>query len=139
MKTIAIIISMMILGITAVNGQNFIGMSQSKIIKKFGQPDEKGSNYFIYYDQTEGGVNTYYFDNNKNCNTFVLTRSANYFEDYQKLLNKDFTMTPDNFYVCTSDSKNFKAEITKSTGEFQIRITSFEASALPNEKNIVNN
>jgi hypothetical protein len=136
MKTISIAISIFILGIATVNGQNFIGMSQSKIIKKFGQPAEKGSNYFIYYDQTEEGINTYYFDNNNNCNAFVISRAAKYFMDYQKLINKDFTKTPENYYVCTSKNKKFKAEITNSISEFQIRITTIEVPVLPIEKSI---
>ena len=136
MKAILIIISIFILGIATVNGQNFIGMNQSKIIKKFGQPDERGSNYFVYYDQAEEGVNTYYFDNNNNCYAFVITRATKYLIDYQKLINKDFTKTPENFYVCTSRDKNFKAEITQSSKDFQVRITTIEASAVPADKNV---
>jgi len=136
MKAILIIISIFILGITTVNGQNFIGMSQSKIINKFGQPDEKGSNFFIYYDQTEEGINTYYFDSSNNCDAFVITRTTKYLIDYQKLINKDFTKTPENFYVSTSKNKNFKAEITQTAGEFQIRITTIDATLVPMEKNI---
>ena len=136
MKPIIVLFSVIILGITAVNGQSFIGMNQSKILKNLGQPDEKGSNYFTYYNPTEGGVDTYYFDSEKNCNAFVITRGESCFEDYLKLLTRDFVRTPDNLYVCSSKNKNYKAEITTSNDEFQIRITSYQLSGLPVEKNV---
>ena len=129
MKTIVFIASL-ILSTSFVFGQNYIGMSQIKIIKKFGTPDEKVNNYFIYYDKSEGGTNTYYFDQNNKCNAFVITRDSNYLKDYQKMLSDDFTKISEYLYIFESDRFNFKAEISQSNKEFNIRITPFEQNAL---------
>ena len=105
-----------------VSSQNYIGLSQTKIINRYGKPDFKGGNYLIYFDSTEEGTNTYFFDEKNNCNSFVLTRTSNYLEDYQKRLNKEFTITFANTYICKDENFNLKAELTRSSHQFQIRI-----------------
>ncbi len=107
---------------TVANGQNYMGLSQTKIINKYGKPDFKGGNYLVYFDLTEEGTNTYFFDEKNNCNSFVLTRSSNYLEGYQKMLNKAFAITFANTYICKDENFNFKAELTRSSHQFQIRI-----------------
>jgi hypothetical protein len=128
----------LLLATMVVSGQNYIGLSESKIVKKFGQPDEKGTNYIVYYDQNEEGTNTYYFDEDRVCVSFVISRKADYFEGYTKLLNKDFTKTLDNTYVSKSKKWNYQAEVTKSTKDFQIRIISSEKSvdAFDNQREV---
>jgi hypothetical protein len=129
MKTI-VFITTLILSTTFVLGQNYIGMNQMKIVKKFGKPDEKENNYFIYYDRAEGGTNTYYFDQDLECNAFVITRESNYLGDYQRMLSKDFTKVSDYLYIYESENINYKAEIIQSDSEFHIRITPVAATML---------
>jgi len=102
--------------------QNYIGMNQAKIINRYGKPDFRGHNYIVYYDANEEGTNTYFFDEKNNCNSFVLMRSSNYLANYQKILDKEFTFCAANTYICKDENFNFKAELTKSSHEFQIRI-----------------
>ena len=121
MKTLLLIISALLLA-TLANGQNYIGLNQSKIVKRFGQPDFKGVNYFVYFDQDEGGTNTYFFNEKKICDSFVLTRSSNYLKIYQRMLHKDFSTAYENIYLYKSKKLNLRAEITQSPNEFQVRI-----------------
>ena len=123
MKTILIITSVIFFGASVSNGQNCIGLNQSKILKKFGTPDSLGTNYIVYVDQQEEGTNTYYFDANNNCNAFVIKRASNYYANYQKLLDKNFTRTVENTFVCKSKKLNYKAELAQFSKEFQISIT----------------
>jgi hypothetical protein len=119
---ILLLIIVLISAEIAANSQNYIGLSRTKIINRYGKPDFKGGNYFVYFDPTEEGTNTYFFDEKNNCNSFVLTRSSNYLKDYQKMLNKEFAITSVNTYICKDENFNFKAELTSSFHEFQIRI-----------------
>lgn len=126
MKTLLIATKFIFLFTFPVLGQNYIGLNQSKIIKKFGNPDEKGANYFVYFDQGEEGTNKYYFDENKRCTSFVLTRNTVYYEDYEKRLNKEFVKTTDYVYVSKSKHRYYQAEIIKSDKEFQICICTID-------------
>jgi hypothetical protein len=121
MKTLFIITSLVSLVSTQIWGQNYIGMSQSKIIRNYGNPDEKGDNYITYQDRTEDGTNKYYFDNAHKCTSFVLTRDVKYFEDYVKLLEKEFQKSNSRKYI--NKSKNYQAEIVESNHEFQVKIS----------------
>jgi len=120
-------------------GQNYIGLSQSKIIKRYGNPDITGANYFVYVDQAEEGTNTYFFDSGNNCNAFVISRKSNYFADYQKMLEKNFIRTLEYTYISKSENLNFKAEIAKSPGEFQICITYKDDEVFHAVQNVVEN
>ena len=121
MKTLLLIISILLCA-TLANSQNYIGLSQSKIVKRYGQPDFKGNNYFVYFDQDEGGTDTYFFDEKKICSSFVLTRPSNYLKVYQRMLHKDFSTAFENTYIYKSKKLNLKAELTESANEFQVRI-----------------
>jgi len=134
MKTLLLIISILLCA-TWANGQNYLGLSQSKIVKRYGQPDFKDANYFVYFDQDEGGTNTYFFDEKKICNSFVLTRNSNYLKLYQKMLLKDFSNSFENLYFYKSKKLNLKAELTESSNEFQVRIAYEDENTL----NLVNN
>lgn len=129
MKTL-LFLTLLVFCATQIFGQNYIGMNQNKIIKKFGKPDERGTNYIIYYDQAEGGINTYYFDEKEKCNAFVLTRETNYFNEYKKILAQDFEKTSESMYVHKSKTRNFKAEITRTEQNFEIKITPIEEGIL---------
>ncbi len=124
MKNLLLITSLIIFGAAVANGQNYIGLNQSKILKRFGTPDSTGANYFVYFDAQEEGTNTYFFDDNNNCEAFVITRTSVYYSNYERQLNKVFSKTHDNTYVHKSKKLNLKAEIAKNATEFQIRITS---------------
>ena len=139
MKNLLLIICLIVSGTIIANGQNYLGLSQSKIIKRFGDPDIKGVNYLVYFDQTEDGSNTYYFDENNTCNMFVITRTSNYLKDYTKLLIKDFTKTPKKYYVCKYKDLNLKAELTQSNNVFKISITYEDEDPRQLSENIVNN
>lgn len=122
MKKFLLITSMILTSSIALLGQNFIGLNQSTIIRRFGEPDEKGANFFVYADNQEEGKNIYYFDENKQCEAFILIRKDTYYKDYEKLLSKNFTQMCETFYVSKSKSLNFQAEVTHTPDEFQIRI-----------------
>jgi hypothetical protein len=123
MKTILLISCLIVSGTIIATGQNYLGLSQSKIIKKYGDPDIKGLNFFVYFDQAEEGTNTYFFDSTNKCNEFVISRSTNYLEDYKKLLRRTFIITTENNYVTINRDTNFKAELTNLPDQFQIHIT----------------
>jgi len=123
MKTLLIFISIVLAGTITVLGQNYIGINQSRIIKTIGEPDKIGDNYIVYNNvDEEGGSNIYYFDEDNNCISFILTRTNLYYDDYQKMLKKEFTETDGNKYLKKLKKYNCMAEITKSQNEFQIRI-----------------
>jgi hypothetical protein len=130
MKTLLLIISIVIACTITAIGQNYIGMDQSKIIKRFGEPDEKGDNYFVYSNLIEEGTNIYYFDEDAKCVSFLIVRNNNYLNDYQKMLNKEFTKTCENKYLKKSKKINFLAEITKSAKKFQILVKSADNCAV---------
>lgn len=132
MKKQILIISIVLAGIVSVYGQNYMGMSQSKIIKRLGEPDERGENYLVYSDPNEDGKNIYYFDENETCSSFILIRDNTYYQNYQKILNKEFTKTSENKYQKKSKKINFQAEITKSRDVFQIRIQNNTANSTMN-------
>jgi len=136
MKTLLIIAKLVFLFATPVMAQNFIGLSQSKIIKNFGEPDEKGSNFFVYIDPNEEGTNIYYFDENRQCISFVLTRNSTYYSVYEKRLTKEFDKTSESSFVGRSKNKSFQAEITKNDKEFQICICSFNEKLPSNETDL---
>jgi hypothetical protein len=131
MKTIFLIIGIIFFGVSMLKGQNYIGLTQSKIEKKFGQPDERGANYIIYNDNLEEGINKYYFDETGKCCEFVIIRTLNYLRDYQKMLDKDFSKTLEDTFISKSKSQNFKAVLSKSTNGFQIAITQVELAISP--------
>jgi hypothetical protein len=139
MKNLLIILSVIFFGTAVANGQNYIGLNQSKILKRFGTPDSTGANYFVYIDPQEEGTNTYFFDDNNNCEAFVITRTSIYYSDYQRQLNKVFTKTIENTYVHKSKKMNLKAELAKTSNEFQIRITYTDSDIFHYVQNIVEN
>ena len=136
MKNILIITSLILLGAAATKGQNYMGLNQSQILKRFGTPDSSVTNFIIYVDSQDDGTNTYYFDNKNTCEAFVITRTSIYYSDYQRQLDKNFTKTVENKYIHKSRKLNLKAELAKRSGEFQIRIT-YADSNIPNAQNIV--
>jgi hypothetical protein len=138
MKTLLVLIGIILLSVTMSKGQNYIGLSLSKIEKKYGKPDEKGANFIVYMDNREEGTNTYYFDETGNCNAFVITRASGYFNDYQKMLKKDFTQTLTNKYQSNSKSLNYIAEVSKLENEFQIRITQIDPALKINPNTVCN-
>jgi hypothetical protein len=119
--------------ITSV-GQNYLGMSQSKIIKIMGEPEFKGENYFIYNDCIEKGENIYYFDENENCKTYVLVRNNDYFAEYHKILNREFTKASENRFLKKVKKVRYVAEITTSQNEFQILIQLISSPSDTSEK-----
>lgn len=123
MRKLIIITSLVCLISNQVWGQNYIGMSQTKIIRDYGNPDVKGDDYIAYQDVTEDGTNKYYFGNDNKCTSFVLIRNVKYFEEYVKLLNKEFRKSSSHKYISKSKSRNFKAEIVEANNEFEIRIS----------------
>jgi hypothetical protein len=124
-RTISIMVFMMLVNF-GLKAQNYIGMSQTRIVFTFGQPDEKGSNYYVYYDQEEDGSNIYYFDEQKICIVFEMKRSKEYLKDYESMLKKDFQKLPsvDNKYF--SKRYNFQAEMTVDAKEFLLKISKCE-------------
>lgn len=136
MKTLIIITSLVGLISTQIWGQNYIGMSQSKIIRNYGTPDEKGENYIMYQDRTEDGTNMYYFDNDNKCTSFVIKRETKYFEDYVKLLNREYKKSNGRKYI--SRSRNYQAEIVESNNEFEIRISFTQEEALQKDNKTAN-
>jgi len=130
MKTLLLIIGMSLSTILVANCQNYMGLTQSTIIKRYGTPDFKGANYIVYFDLEEDGINTYFFDDQNVCSSFVLTRSTNYLANYQKLLKREFHVTLGNIYIYKSKKVNLKAELTKSTDEFQIRIANADDNCI---------
>ena len=124
MKKQLIILVFIFLSYVNLNAQNYIGIKRSMIELRFGSPDEKGTDYFMYFDKSEEGTNTYYFDEHNKCNAFIISRSAKYFKDYKNMLNQDFEQTPDNIYICKK--KNFLAKVKKSNNDFKIIITKIE-------------
>ena len=137
MKNLLIITYVIFFGTAVANGQNYIGLNQSTILKRFGTPDSTGANYFVYIDSQEEGTNTYFFDDKNNCEAFVITRTSIYYPDYQRQLNKDFTKTLENTYVYKSKKLNLKAELAQTSNEFQIRITNTNSNTYV--QNIVEN
>lgn len=123
MKTSILLLSISLICSTPVIGQNYMGMSQSKIVSSMGEPDEIGSNYYVYNDLDEKGENIYYFDENGNCNSFEVIRSITYLGDYQKMLKNEFTEACYNKYVKKTKKINFYAELTLSQEAFQIKIS----------------
>lgn len=122
MKTILLFIGILLgCSMTGI-GQNYMGMSQTKILKNFGKPDSIGSNYFVYTDQEEDGENIYYFDGSGNCNSFEIVRNVSHLHGYQKILNREFTKTCNNRYVKKTKKMNYLAELTLGEGSFQIKI-----------------
>jgi hypothetical protein len=130
MKTLLLIIGMSLSIIFVANCQNYMGLNQTTIIKRYGTPDFKGVNYIVYFDLEEDGINTYFFDDKNICSSFVLTRPTNYLSNYQKLLKREFNSTLGNIYIYKSKKVNLKAELTKSTDEFQIRIANADDNCI---------
>ena len=123
MKTLFVVISLIIISASMVEAQNYLGMSQSKILKNYGKPDTLAVNYMVYGDENEDGTNTYYFDNSKNCVSFVIVRSLEYFDDYNKMLDRSFVKISKNTYVSKGKSGTLQAEVVKSTNGFQVKIS----------------
>lgn len=123
MKTSVLFLSISVVCTTSIVGQNYMGMSQSRIVKSIGEPDEIGINYYVYNDPEEGGDNIYYFDENGNCNSFEIIRDMSYLVDYQKMLKNEFTEACYNKYVRKTKKINFFAELTLSQEVFQIKIS----------------
>ena len=125
MKKLLIILSISTLGTLMGFGQNYIGIRRTMMLVRFGIPDEKGKDFFTYSDKTEEGTNTYYFDEHNKCNSFVIERTTQYYDQYKTMLTEDFTVKSDNTYICKS--KNFRAEVNKSATTFTISITLYTA------------
>ena len=123
MKRTTLILSLTLLISLGLKAQNYIGMSQTKIVFTFGQPDEKGVNYYVYYDQNEDGSNIYYFDEHKICTVFEMKRSKDYLKEYEKMLKKDFEKLPEGDNKFYSKLYHFDAELIVLAADFQIKIS----------------
>jgi hypothetical protein len=132
MKTSVVLLSIFLVCSTSIVGQNYMGMSQSKIVKSMGEPDKIGSNFYIYNDLDEKGENIYYFDGNGNCNSFEIVRDMAYLQEYQKILKSEFNETPDNKYVKKTKKINYKAELILSSDKFQIKIQDSDTGIICN-------
>ena len=134
MKTLMVIISIVLACTITSVGQNYMGMSQSKILKSMGEPDVKGESFFIYTDYLENGENIYYFDENNNCTSYTIVRNNEYLKDYQKLLKKEFKQSSENKFWKKTRKTNYSAEITKSKDKFQIRIQQVKSTSDTSDK-----
>lgn len=122
MKTLALTLSI-VLGFTlSVVGQNYMGMSQSKIVKSMGEPDKVGANYFVYNALDEYGQNVYYFNESGNCTSFEIIRNIEHLDEYQKILKREFKEACLNKYVKKTKKMNYMAELILASDSFQIRI-----------------
>jgi hypothetical protein len=120
----------MILACTVTGvGQNYMGMSHSRILATLGEPDEIGSNYVIYTDLNEEGDNIYYFNENENCISFQLVRNNSYLNEYKKMLKREFTETSSNKFLKKTKKMSFVAELTLSNDKFQILIHESDCSS----------
>jgi hypothetical protein len=122
MKTLILIMSTFFACTFSSVGQNYMGMNQSRILKDLGEPDEIGDRYIMYKDLIEEGENIYYFNTNDTCISFLIVRNNSYLEEYQKMLKSDFTKTAENQYSKKTRKLNYLAELTQSSGKFQILI-----------------
>lgn len=122
MKASILLLSISLVSSTSIVGQNYMGMSRSKIVNSIGEPDKVGCNYYVYNDLNEKGENIYYFDGNDNCNSFEIVRDLTYLNEYQKILKNEFNKTPDNKYIKKTKKINYKAELILSKDKFQIKI-----------------
>jgi len=121
MKTFIIISILFAFSITVV-GQNYMGMSQSKIVKCIGEPDRRGDNFYVYNVLEEKGENIYYFDEKGNCNSFEIVRNISYYNEYQKMLESEFVSASKNRYVKKTKKINYLAELTLAKDTFEIKI-----------------
>lgn len=127
MKTLILFVSAVLACTITSVGQNYMGMKQSKILKDLGRPDSIGSNFMIYNDLDEVGSNTYYWDENGNCNSFEIVRNKSYLNEYQKILGREFTRSCDNKYIKRMKRTNYQAELILMQDKFQIKILETKA------------
>lgn len=122
MKTLALTLGIALGFTLSVVGQNYMGMSQSKIVKSMGEPDKVGANYYVYTALDEYGENVYYFDESGNCISFEIKRDITHLEEYQKILKREFKEACLNKYVKKTRKMNYMAELILSNDSFQIRV-----------------
>lgn len=122
MKTLLLIVGIVLLCTITSVGQNYIGMSQSKILKSVGQPDKVGENYIVYHNLNEVGDNIYYFDENGNCNSYEICRNNTYLNEYRRVLNREFNKSCQDHYFKKIKKINYQAELSLSQDTFTIKI-----------------
>lgn len=122
MKTLAVILSFVVGFTLQIVGQNYMGMSQSEIIKSIGEPDRIGTNYFSYNALDEYGENIYYFDSCGNCNSFQIIRNLSYLNEYKRMLNREFNKDSKNKYIRKTRKFHYFAELTLLDDSFHIKI-----------------
>lgn len=122
MKTLLLIIGVIIVSSMRIVAQNYMGMSQSKIISGMGEPDRVGENYFVYNDLNETGQNVYYFDNKGNCSSFEIIRRVSYLKQYKRMLKTDFNEAGDNKYEKKTRKIHYCAELQVMKETFQIKV-----------------
>ena len=134
MKTLLVIVSIA-LGCTMTSvGQNYMGLKQSKVLKDLGKPDSLGADFIVYTKIDEDGTNTYYFDNEGNCNGFEINRTKHYLDEYQRMLKKEFNKACENRYVKRTKKLNYLAELTLMNDKFRITIHNVASELICPEK-----
>jgi len=134
MKTLALILSIVLACTMTSVGQNYMGLKQTKILKDLGKPDSTGTNFIIYNDLEEEGANIYYFDSGNNCNGFEIVRNNSYLNEYQRILNREFTKTCENKYLKKTKKINYLAELTLMQNKFQIKIQETNENIICSDK-----
>lgn len=108
--------------------QNYIGLHQDVIIKRFGEPEQIQNDSIVYFDYEENGTNTYYFDANKKCTGFTISRSKSHLEDYYRMLYKSFHKVNGNLFISKSRKHRFQARIDVTVERFEIKIDEYKQS-----------
>jgi hypothetical protein len=117
-----VILGILIMVATEISGQNYMGMSQARIINDLGDPDRRGENFIAYRDLAETGENVYYIDQTGNCTSFEIVRGVSYLRQYKRILKSEFKAAGDNKYEKKTKKIHYCAELVMMNDTFQIKV-----------------